>query len=98
LASRGTFTISRNPVALGPLGAQFVDATLTSASFALWAYADLATIGQAGAMGMLSWAGYALMIYVGVAAGATLGTYLGRPIADQLRRFPTPASSPAIGQ
>ena len=54
-----------DPVALGPLGAQFVGATLTSAFFALWAYADLATIALAGAMGLLGWAGYALMIYVG---------------------------------
>ena len=47
-----------DPVALGPLGAQFVGATLTSAFFALWAYADLATIALAGAMGLLGWAGY----------------------------------------
>jgi uncharacterized membrane protein YjjP (DUF1212 family) len=58
--------ISPNPVALGPLGAQLVGATLTSAFFALWAYADLATIGLAGAMGLLGWVGYTLMIYVGV--------------------------------
>ena len=58
-------SISPNPVALGPLGAQFVGATLTSAFFALWAYADLATIGLAGAMGLLGWAGYASMIFVG---------------------------------
>ena len=58
-------SISPDPVALGPLGAQFVGATLTSAFFALWAYADLATIALAGAMGLLGWAGYALMIYVG---------------------------------
>jgi uncharacterized membrane protein YjjP (DUF1212 family) len=58
-------SISPSPVALGPLGAQFVGATLTSAFFALWAYADLATIGLAGAMGLLGWAGYASMIYVG---------------------------------
>jgi uncharacterized membrane protein YjjP (DUF1212 family) len=58
-------SISPDPVALGPLGAQFVGATLTSAFFAVWAYADLATIALAGAMGLLGWAGYALMIYVG---------------------------------
>ena len=58
-------SISPDPVALGPLGAQFVGATLTSAFFALWAYADLATIALAGAMGLLGWAGYALMTYVG---------------------------------
>jgi uncharacterized membrane protein YjjP (DUF1212 family) len=58
-------SISPDPIALGPLGAQFIGATLTSAFFALWAYADLATIGLAGAMGLLGWAGYALMIYVG---------------------------------
>jgi uncharacterized membrane protein YjjP (DUF1212 family) len=58
-------SISPDPIALGPLGAQFIGATLTSAFFALWAYADLATIGLAGAMGLLGWAGYTLMIYVG---------------------------------
>jgi uncharacterized membrane protein YjjP (DUF1212 family) len=58
-------SISPDPIALGPLGAQFIGATLTSAFFALWAYADLATIGLAGAMGLLGWAGYALMIHVG---------------------------------
>jgi uncharacterized membrane protein YjjP (DUF1212 family) len=58
-------SISPEPVALGPLGAQFVGATLTSAFFALWAYADLPTIGLAGAMGLLGWAGYASMIYIG---------------------------------
>jgi uncharacterized membrane protein YjjP (DUF1212 family) len=58
-------SISPNPVGLGPLGAQFVGATLTSAFFALWAYADLATIGLAGAMGLVGWAGYASMIYLG---------------------------------
>jgi uncharacterized membrane protein YjjP (DUF1212 family) len=58
-------SISPNPVALGPLGPQFIGATLTSAFFALWAYADLATIGLAGAMGLLGWAGYASMVYIG---------------------------------
>ncbi len=58
-------SISPEPVALGPLGAQFVGATMISAFFALWAYADLATIGLAGAMGVLGWAGYASMIYIG---------------------------------
>ena len=57
--------VSPDPAALGPLGAQLVGATLTSAFFALWAYADLATIGLAGAMGLLGWAGYTFMIYVG---------------------------------
>jgi uncharacterized membrane protein YjjP (DUF1212 family) len=58
-------SITPNPVALGPLGAQFIGATLTSAFFALWAYADLATIGLAGVMGLVGWAGYASMIYIG---------------------------------
>jgi len=58
-------SISPEPAALGPLGAQFVGATLISAFFALWAYADLATIGLAGAMGLPGWAGYASMIYIG---------------------------------
>ena len=58
-------SISPDPVALGPLGAQFVGAALTSAFFALWAYADLATIGLAAAMGLLGWAGYTSMIYFG---------------------------------
>jgi uncharacterized membrane protein YjjP (DUF1212 family) len=58
-------SISPNPAALGPLGAQFIGATLTSAFFALWAYADLATIGLAGVMGLVGWAGYASMIYIG---------------------------------
>ena len=37
--------ISPNPVQLGPLGAQFLGAGVICASFAVWAYADLATIG-----------------------------------------------------
>ena len=158
--------ISSNPVQLGPLGAQFLGAGVICASFALWAYADLATIALATVIGLLGWAGYtataalgagevpanavgalaaafsatllirrssipgfalvsaailplvpglslyngllqlvgtspgsgnlaegiatlllAASIALGIAAGATLGTYLGRPIVGQLRRI-----------
>jgi uncharacterized membrane protein YjjP (DUF1212 family) len=158
--------ISPDPVELGPLGAQFLGAGLICASFAVWAYADLATIALAAVIGLLGWAGYtataavgagevpanalgalaaafvatllirrssipgfalvsaailplvpglslyngllqltgtspgsgdlaagvgtlllAVSIALGIAAGATLGTYLGRPIVDQLRRI-----------
>jgi hypothetical protein len=50
----GTFCPSR-------LGAQFVGATLPSAFFALWAYVDPATIGLAGAMGLMGWARFGLV-------------------------------------
>jgi glutamate dehydrogenase len=43
------------------------------------AYADLATIGLAGAMGLLGWAGYASMIYVG--AGEVPGNTVGAFVA-----------------
>jgi uncharacterized membrane protein YjjB (DUF3815 family) len=158
--------ISPNPVGLGPLSAQFLGAGLICASFAVWAYADLATIALAVAIGLVGWAGYsatatlgvgevaasaagaltaalaatlvirrssipsfalisaallplvpglslyngllqlvgtvpghgdpaagaatlfvAVSVALGLASGATLGTYLGRPIANQLRRI-----------
>jgi uncharacterized membrane protein YjjB (DUF3815 family) len=135
------------------LGAQFLGAGVICASFALSAYADLATIALATVIGLLGWAGYtatatvgagevlanavgalaaaffatllirrssipgfalvsaailqlvgtspgsgnlaegiatlflAASIALGIAAGATLGTYLGRPIVGQLRRI-----------
>jgi uncharacterized membrane protein YjjP (DUF1212 family) len=57
--------ISPNPIGLGPLWAQFVGAALTSGLFALWAYADLVTIGLSAATGVLGWAGYTAMIHGG---------------------------------
>jgi uncharacterized membrane protein YjjP (DUF1212 family) len=89
-------SISSNPVALGPLGAQFVGATLTSAFFALWAYADLATIGLAGAMGLLGWAGYASMIYVGSTEvpANTVGAFVAALASTMLIRR---TSIPAFG-
>jgi hypothetical protein len=86
-------SISPNPVEPGPLGAQFVGAALTSAFCALWAYADLATIGLAGAMGLLGWAGYALMIYVGAneVPANTLGAFCrgaGLHLADPPNKHP----------
>jgi uncharacterized membrane protein YjjP (DUF1212 family) len=84
-------SISPSPVALGPLGAQFVGATLTSAFFALWAYADLATIGLAGAMGLLGWAGYASMIYVGAGEvpANTVGAFVAALASTMLIRRTT---------
>jgi uncharacterized membrane protein YjjP (DUF1212 family) len=163
-------TISPDPIALGPLGAQFVGATITAGCFALWAYADAVTILLAAGMGLLGWFGYtatirlgggevlansmgallaalvatlivrrtnvpgfglvsaallplvpglslyngllqlvgtapaggkpaaggstlflAVSVALGIAAGASFGTYLGRPIVDQLRRIRLPA-------
>jgi uncharacterized membrane protein YjjB (DUF3815 family) len=87
-------SISPDPVALGPLGAQFVGATLISAFFALWVYADLATIGLAGAMGLLGWAGYALMIYFGSTEvpANTLGAFVaGLASTLLIRRTTIPA-------
>jgi len=87
-------SISPNPVALGPLGAQFVGATLISAFFALWAYADLATIGLAGAIGLLGWAGYASMIYIGSTEvpANTLGAFVAALASTLLiRRTTIPA-------
>jgi len=84
-------SISPEPVALGPLGAQFVGATLISAFFALWAYADLATIGLAGAMGLLGWAGYASMIYIGSTEvpANTLGAFVAALASTLLIRRTT---------
>jgi uncharacterized membrane protein YjjB (DUF3815 family) len=84
-------SISPNPVGLGPLGAQFVGATLTSAFFALWAYADLATIGLAGAMGLVGWAGYASMIYLGSTEvpANTVGAFVAALAATMLIRRTT---------
>jgi uncharacterized membrane protein YjjB (DUF3815 family) len=158
--------ISAHSIEFGPLGAQFLRAGVICASFAVWAYADLAIIALAALTGLLGWAGYTSMaaagagevsanavgalaaalvatllirrssipgfalvsaailplvpglslyngllqlvgptpgsvdiatgvatlllagsIALGIAAGATLGTYLGRPIVDQLRRI-----------
>jgi len=157
--------ISPNPVGLAPLGAQFLGAAVICAGFAVWAYADLATIGLAVVTGLVGWAGYsgavaaslgevtanaagalaaafvatmvirrssipsfalisaallplvpglslyngllelvgtpaerdpaagagtlalAVSVALGIASGATLGTYLGRPITSQLRRI-----------
>ena len=158
--------ISPNPVGLGQLGTQFLGVGVICAGFAVWAYADLATIALAVVMGALGWVGYtataaigagevtanaigaltaafaatlvirrssipgfalisaallplvpglslyngllqlvgtlpgrgdpaagaatlfvAVSVALGIASGATLGTYLGRPIANQLRRI-----------
>jgi uncharacterized membrane protein YjjB (DUF3815 family) len=57
--------ISPSPIGLGPLWAQFVGAALTSGLFAVWAYADLVTIGLSAATGVLGWAGYTSMIHSG---------------------------------
>jgi uncharacterized membrane protein YjjP (DUF1212 family) len=87
-------SISPNAVGLGPLGAQFVGATLISAFFALWAYADLATIGLAGAMGLLGWAGYASMIHIGSTEvpANTLGAFVAALTSTLLiRRTTIPA-------
>jgi uncharacterized membrane protein YjjP (DUF1212 family) len=58
--------ISPSPVGLGPLGAQFLGAAVICAGFALWAYADLATLGLAVAMGVLGWSGYTAAAALGV--------------------------------
>jgi uncharacterized membrane protein YjjB (DUF3815 family) len=57
--------LSPNPVQLGPLGAQFLGAAVICASFAVWAYADLATIALATVIGLLGWAGYTATAAVG---------------------------------
>ena len=54
-------TISAEPVELGPLGAQFLGVAVICAGFGVWAYADLATLALAVAMGLLGWAGYTLL-------------------------------------
>jgi uncharacterized membrane protein YjjP (DUF1212 family) len=76
--------ISPNPVGLGPLSAQFLGAGLICASFAVWAYADLATIALTVAIGLLGWAGYSATATLGVsevpasAAGAFAATLVIR--------------------
>jgi uncharacterized membrane protein YjjP (DUF1212 family) len=67
-------SLSPNPVALGPTGAQFAGATLIAAFFALWAYADMTTIGLSAAMGLLGWAGHAGMIQAGAGEAAASAT------------------------
>jgi uncharacterized membrane protein YjjP (DUF1212 family) len=158
--------LSANPIAFGPLGAQFAAVGLLAALFALAAYADPLTIGLAVGMALAGWFAFtsvtrvsggevladtvgaltaavltalivrrthvpgfglisaallplvpglalyrgllqlvgtgpgtanptggaagllhALAIAVGIGAGASLGTYLGRPIVNQLRRI-----------
>jgi uncharacterized membrane protein YjjB (DUF3815 family) len=67
--------ISPNPVELGPLGAQFLGVGVICAGFAVWAYADLATIALAVVMGMLGWAGYTVTAAIG--AGEVLANAVG---------------------
>ena len=60
----------------------------------MWAYADLATIGLAGAMGLLGWAGYASMIYIGSTEvpANTLGAFVAALASTLLiRRSTIPA-------
>jgi uncharacterized membrane protein YjjP (DUF1212 family) len=57
--------ISPDPVGLSVLWAQFVGATMTSAFFAVWAYADLLTVALSATTGLLGWAGYTVMIHSG---------------------------------
>ena len=67
--------ISPNPVGLGPLGAQFLGVGVICVGFAVWAYADLATIALAVVMGLLGWAGYTATAAIG--AGEVLANAVG---------------------
>ncbi len=160
-------TISAEPIALGPLPAQFAAAGLVAITFGVYVYADAVTILLAATMALVGWAVYvaaleldvsavpantvaallaavvttlivrrrslpgfglitaallplvpglaiyrgllqlvgtepgaagdqatasatlllALSVALGIGAGATLGIYLGRPIADTMRRI-----------
>jgi uncharacterized membrane protein YjjP (DUF1212 family) len=85
--------VATQPLALGPVVAQFIGATVISAAFALSAYAGLITVVLSGLMGALAWAGYLGMIALGFseipanAAGALLAAFVATIIA---RRFRTP--------
>jgi uncharacterized membrane protein YjjP (DUF1212 family) len=81
-------SISPNPVPLGPTSAQFVGATLIAAFFALWAYADVITIGLSAAMGLLGWAGYTGMIQAGAGdvAANTVGALAAALVATLIVR------------
>jgi uncharacterized membrane protein YjjP (DUF1212 family) len=67
--------ISPDPVALGPIGAQYVGAAVTSAAWALFCYAHPGTIALSGAMGLLGWTGYTLSSQAG--AGEVLANTAG---------------------
>lgn len=58
-------SISADPVAFGPLGAQFVGVALIAALFALAAYADAVTIVLAAAMGLVAWLGFTSVLRIG---------------------------------
>lgn len=51
-------TISAEPIALGPLGAQFAAAGLVAIMFAISAYADAVTIVLSSAMALVGWAAF----------------------------------------
>jgi uncharacterized membrane protein YjjP (DUF1212 family) len=85
--------VSTESLALGPVVAQFIGATVISAAFALSAYAGLITVVLSGLMGALAWAGYLGMVRFGFgevtanAAGALLAAFVATIIA---RRSGTP--------
>jgi uncharacterized membrane protein YjjP (DUF1212 family) len=51
-------TISAEPIALGPLSAQFAAAALIAAMFAISVYADAVTIALSSTMALLGWAAF----------------------------------------
>jgi uncharacterized membrane protein YjjP (DUF1212 family) len=85
--------VSTQAPTLGPVVAQFIGATVISATFALSAYAGLITVVLSGLMGALAWAGYLGTVSLGFrevpasAAGALLAAFVATIVA---RRFRTP--------
>jgi uncharacterized membrane protein YjjP (DUF1212 family) len=58
-------SISADPNALGPIGAQFVAVGLIAAFFSLSAYADTVTVLLAAGMGLVAWLGFTSVMHVG---------------------------------
>jgi uncharacterized membrane protein YjjP (DUF1212 family) len=75
-------TLSGDPVAFGPLGAQFAAVGLIAAFYCLSAYADLVTIVLAAGMGLVAWLGFTSTMRIG--AGEVVADTVGALLAAVL--------------
>jgi uncharacterized membrane protein YjjP (DUF1212 family) len=75
-------SISADPVAFGPLGAQFIAVGLIAALYALSAYADALTIVFSSGMALVGWLGYTSMFRLG--GGTVLANTAGALLAAVL--------------
>jgi len=72
-------TISSEQVALGPVPAQFVAATVAPGLFAVSVSADLVTTALAAVLGLLAWSGYTATVAAG--GGSVLSSTTGALLA-----------------